>query len=69
MIPIIIIIFFIENQTTVIQVQLLHFIVMMLNCSVLKKNKIQIMSLYIEWILFKFEDQKLVLQEIDVDFL
>jgi len=52
-----------------IQVQLLHFIVMMLNCLILKKNKIQIMNLYIEWMVFKFEDQKPVLPEIGVDFL
>jgi len=58
-----------ENQTIVIQVQLLHFIVMTWNYSILKKNKIQIMNLYTEWMVFKFEDQKHVLLEIDVDFL
>lgn len=59
----------IENQMTVIQVQLLHYIVMMWNCSILKINKIRTLNLYIELMVFKFEDQKPVLLEIGVDFL
>lgn len=57
-----------ENQMT-IQVQRLHSIVMTWNYLTLKKNKIQTMNLYTEWMVFKFEDQKPVLQEIGVDFL
>lgn len=60
---------FTENQMRIIQMLLSHCIVMTWNCSVIKKNKILTPNPFIEWMVFKFEDQKPVLQEIGADFL